>query len=48
MNLAVGVEVFGGISIILVYMIRAMKAAERGEDRDDDGADAVPAQEDAE
>lgn len=35
MNLAVGVEVFGGISVILVTMIRAMKAAERGEDRED-------------
>lgn len=37
MNLAVGVEVFGGISVILVTMIRAMKAAERGEDREDAG-----------
>lgn len=36
MNLAVGVEVFGGISVILVTMIRAMKAAERGEDRDEE------------
>ena len=37
MNLAVGIEVFGGISVILVTMIRAMKAAERGDCDDADG-----------
>ena len=40
MNLAVGVEVFGGISVILVTMIRAMKAAERGEDAEKEEEDA--------
>ena len=44
MNLAVGVEVFGGISVILVTMIRAMKAAERGEDREDGDDEAEGAE----
>lgn len=44
MNLAVGVEVFGGISVILVTMIRAMKAAERGEDREDGEEEAEGAE----
>ncbi len=44
MNLAVGVEVFGGISVILVTMIRAMKVAERGEDREDGDDEAEGAE----